>query len=111
MLETVFHIGAMEFIPQVAEPTPKLYLLIVDSDPATRSACAEIAASMGYAVESTADLGQARNLLSCQATDILLVNLPPSGSHGPELVSEVKLLHPRLSVIAMTASGSENGMG
>jgi DNA-binding NtrC family response regulator len=108
MLETVLHIGAMEFIPQDAAPAPRLYLLIVDSDPATRSACAEIAASMGYAVESTGDLGQARNLLRGQATDILLVNLPANGNHGLELVSEVKLLHPQLSVIAMTASGSVN---
>jgi two-component system response regulator HydG len=98
----------MESIPQVALPAPKLYLLIVDSDPATRSACAEIAASLGYVVENTGDLGQARSLLRGHAADILLVNLPANANLGLELISEVKLLYPALSVIAMTASGSVN---
>jgi DNA-binding NtrC family response regulator len=108
MLETVLHTRVMEFIPQLAEPTPKLHLLVVDADPATRSACVEIAASLGYAVDSTGDLTQARSLLRGHSADILLVNLPASGNHGLDLVSEVKLLYPQLSVIAMTASGSVN---
>jgi two-component system response regulator HydG len=82
----------MEFIPQLAAPVVRLHLLVVDADPAMRSACVEIAASLGYAVESTADLGQARSQLRGRAADILLV----------------KLLYPDTSVIAMTASGSVN---
>ena len=95
MLETVVYTRAMESIPQVAIPAPKLYLLIADSDPATRSACAEIAASLGYVVESTGDLGQAHSLLRGHAADILLVNLPANANLGLELISEVKLLYPR----------------
>ena len=53
MLDTVFNTRAMEFIPQLAEPAVRLHLLVVDADAAVRSACAEIAASLGYAVEST----------------------------------------------------------
>ncbi len=86
----------------------RLHLLVVDADPAVRSACAEIAASLGYAVECTGDLGQARSLLRGHASDILLVNLPHGTHHGLELISEVKPLHPETSVIAMTASGSVN---
>ena len=108
MLETVFNTRAMEFIPQLAEPAVRLHLLVVDADAAVRSACAEIAASLGYAVESTGDLGQARSLLRGHAADILLVNLPAGSNQGLELVSEVKLLYPETSVIAMTASGSVN---
>jgi len=108
MLATVQFSRSMEYIPQVAEPAARLHLLVVDADPAMRSACAEIAASMGYAVESTGDLGQARSLLRGRAADILLVNLPPGNSQGLELVAEVKLLYPQTSVIAMTASGSVN---
>ena len=85
----------MEFIPPFAEPEPRLHLLVVDADAATRSACAEIAASLGYAVESTGDLGQARTQLRGRAADILLVNLPAGSSQGLEMVSEVKLLYPR----------------
>ena len=40
--------------------------------------------------------------------DILLVNLPSGSNEGLELVSEVKLLYPDTSVIAMTATGSVN---
>ena len=98
----------MDFIPQPTETAVRLHLLVVDADPAMRSACVEIASSLGYAVESTGDLGQARSLLRGRAADILLVNLPSGNNQGLELVSEVKLLYPDTSVIAMTASGSVN---
>jgi two-component system response regulator HydG len=52
MLDTVFNTREMEFIPQLAEPAIRLHLLVVDADAAVRSACAEIAASLGYAVDS-----------------------------------------------------------
>jgi DNA-binding NtrC family response regulator len=108
MLETVQNTRKMEFIPPLMEPQVHLHLLVADADAAVRSACAEIAASMGYAVESTGDLGQARSLLRGGATDIFLVNLPAGSNQGLELVSEVKLLYPQMMVIAMTASGSVN---
>ena len=53
MLATVQVTRTMEYIPQVAETAARLHLLVVDADAAGRSACAEIAASMGYAVESS----------------------------------------------------------
>src|SRR3954454_5438506 len=118
MLATVFNTSTMEFIPQAAEPAVRLHVLVVDADPAVRSACAEIASGLGYAVDATGDLGQARSLLRGHAADIVLINLPaashlPAGSHvaagsnhGLELIKEVKTLPPETSVIAMTASGS-----
>ena len=108
MLETVSKTRMMDFMPQVAEPAVRLHLLVVDPDAAVRSACMEIAASMGYAVESTGEMSQARTLLRGRAADILLVNLPWGSNAGLELVSEVKLLYPDTSVIAMTASNSVN---
>jgi len=107
MLATASHSGTMDRIPQVAEPA-RLHLLVVDADNAVRSACAEIASSLGYAVDSTGDLEQARSLLRDRAADILLVNLPYGSHLGLELVSEAKFLYPRTHVIAMTASGSVN---
>jgi len=108
MLATVSVTRAMEYIPQDAEAPARHHLLVVDADSAVRSACAEIAASLGYAVESTGDLAQARSVLRGRAADILLVNLPFGSSEGLELVSEVKMLYPQTAVIAMTASGSVN---
>jgi DNA-binding NtrC family response regulator len=122
MLATVFHSTMMEFLPPRAEqfdstPTSttghgvRLHLLVVDTDPAVRSACAEIAGSLGFAVQATADFASARSLLRGHATDIILVNLPLSNSainQGLEMVSEVKLLYPAIAVIAMTSSGLVN---
>jgi two-component system response regulator HydG len=120
MLETVFHSTVMEYIPQspeTLEPQPsrnatnprvRMHLLVVDTDAAVRSACAEIATSLGYAVQSTADLAQARSLVRGHSADILLVNLPYGGYQALELVSEIKVLHPATAVIAMTASSSVN---
>jgi two-component system response regulator HydG len=108
MLETALNTRTMEFIPQLAEPPVRLHLLVVDADAAMRSACAEIASSLGYAVESTGDMTQARSMLRGSPADILLVNLPADSNHGLEMVSEVKFLYPQTAVIAMTASGSVN---
>src|SRR4051812_15981479 len=106
MLATVFDTSSMEIISQAAEPAVRLHVLVVDADPAVRSACAEIAASLGYAVESTGDLAQARSLVRGHAADIVLINLSAGTHHGLELITEVKTLHPETSVIAMTVSGS-----
>jgi two-component system response regulator HydG len=106
MLETNIPDRAMSSNPQVVVPLPKLRLLIVDSDPAMRSACTEIAASLGYHVNATGELGHARSLLSVQPTDILLVSLPRNANECLELISEVRLLYPPLTTVAMTASGS-----
>ena len=108
MLEAVMNSREMDFIPKTGEPVARLHLLVVDVDTAIRSACAEIASSLGYAVDSTGDMNHARTLLRGRAADILLVNLPWGSSLGLELVAEVKLLYPQTSVIAMTASGSVN---
>src|SRR5215469_10018659 len=102
MLATVFDTKTMEFLSQAGEPAVPLHLLVVDSDATVRSACAEIASSFGYQVESTGDLGHARTLLRGHAADILLVNLPAVSNHGLELISEVKLLYPQTAVVAMT---------
>jgi DNA-binding NtrC family response regulator len=109
MLETVFNtIRAMDFVPSMTGTSARLHLLVLDADPVVRSACAEIAASSGFLVESTGDMEQARTLLRGRAADIVLVNLPYGSNQGLELVSEVKLLYPDTSVIAMTASSSVN---
>ena len=108
MLATVTNPRTLDSMLQPGEPAPRLHLLVVDADVAVRSACAEIAVSLGYAVESIADLEQARGLLRGRAVDIVLVNLPAGSSRGLQLVAEAKLLYPQTAVIAMTASGSVN---
>src|SRR3974390_3038430 len=91
----------MEIISRNSELAVRLQLLVVDPDSAVRSACAEIASGLGYMVESTGELAQARSRLRGQPADILLVNLPAGTNHGLELISEVKLLFPMTTIIAM----------
>ncbi len=98
----------MNSLHNFAAPPPKLHVLVVDADAAVRSACAEIAESLGFAVETTGEMGQARSLLRAHAADIVLVNLPWGNNGGLELVAEVKLLYPQIALIAMTASSSVN---
>ena len=108
MLATISNPRTMEPVFPITEPAVRLHLLVVDADPAVRSACAEIGVGQGYAVESTGDLAEARTLLRARAADILLVDLPWASNQGLELVAEVKLLYPAMAVIAMTASTSVN---
>ena len=106
MPAAIFDEKTMEILSQGGEPSAPLHVLVVDADPAVRSACAEIASSLGYVVEATGDMGQARSLMRGHAADIVLVNLPNGNGHGLELVSEVKLLYPQTALIAMTVSMS-----
>ncbi len=108
MLATFLNPSTMDSVLPIAEPAVRLRLLVVDADPTVRSACAEIAAGLGYAVESTGDLAQARTLLDARAADILLINLSAGSSRGLEMVAEAKALYPQTAVIVMTASGSVN---
>jgi DNA-binding NtrC family response regulator len=114
MLQIPFQLTAMEYPLQneetleASEPRVRLHLLILETDTAVRSACAEIAVSLGYAVQSTGNLAEARSHLRGRAADILLVNLPPHSDQGLELITEVKLLCPNIAVIVMTISDSIN---
>ena len=96
----------MVSVPPLIAPTAKLHLLVVDPDAAVRSACSEIASTLGLAAQTTADLSQAWSLLSARAADILLLHLANSSHYGLELISDTRLLYPQISIIAMTSSDS-----
>ena len=84
----------------------RLRLLVVEIDPAMRSACTEIASTLGYQVEATGDATQARKLLEARSADIALVNLPVTGGAALDWIAETHLLHPEIALIGMTSSGS-----
>lgn len=81
-------------------------LLIVDEDDAVRSACCEIASSLGYIVQEAESLVSARNQMRGNSIDIVLLDLKSTLPAGLELIEEVKALHPETSVIVMTAFGT-----
>src|SRR5271170_2628043 len=100
---TVPHIRLMTNHAQPSERSGRLHVLIVDEDAAVRSACCEIAASRGFAPHGIENLVTARSLLRGNSVDILLLDLKSPGGPGLELLEEVKMLHPEIAVIVMTA--------
>jgi DNA-binding NtrC family response regulator len=86
-----------------SERSGRLRVLIVDEDAAVRSACCEIAVLRGFAPHGIDNLSVARTLLRGNSVDILLIDLKSPGGPGLEFLEEVKLLHPEIAVIVMTA--------
>jgi two-component system response regulator HydG len=80
-----------------------MHVLIVDEDPAVRSACCEIASSRGFVPYGIDNLAAARSMLRGNSVDILLLDLKSPANSGLELLEEVKLLHPEIAVVVMTA--------
>jgi len=81
----------------------RMHVLIVDEDPAVRSACCEIASSRGFIPYGIDGLDEARRLLRGNSVDILVLDLKSPAGSGLELLEEVKLLHPEIAVIVITA--------
>ena len=86
-----------------ADAKAVLHLLVVDEDDTVRSACAEIADKMGFAVVSARDMRSAQAILKHRKVDLLLLDLKMSGGSGLSLLEEVKALYPETGVIVMTA--------
>jgi DNA-binding NtrC family response regulator len=105
---TVPQIPLMTNNARPSERSGRLHLLIVDEDAAVRSACCEIAASRGFAPHGIENIADARSLLRGNSIDILLIDLKSPGGPGHELLEEVKMLHPEIAVIVMTAFATIN---
>ena len=100
---TIVHRSSMSETVQPSPRSGRMHVLIVDEDPAVRSACCEIAAARGFVPCGVDSLAAARTLLRGNGIDILLLDLKSPAEPGLELLEEVKLLHPQVAVIVMTA--------
>ncbi len=89
--------------PQPLAELALLHLLVVDDDDALRRACCEIASGMGFSVHSAGSAPEARAVLQRQSIDLLLLDMKLPGEGGLGLLSEVKILHPEMAVLVMTA--------
>src|SRR5579862_726228 len=88
MLSTFSIPRTMDCVLPIAADLPPLHMLVVDEDEASRSACIEIAESLGYRAEGVAKLGRVRSSLLQFPTDIVLIDLPRNGESGLETVAE-----------------------
>jgi two-component system response regulator HydG len=91
---------------QIQSDLSSLHVLVVDEDEAARSACVEIAKTLGYKAEGVAHLVPVASTLDRIPTDIVLIDVPKRGNAGLDTVAEVHALYPRVSIIAMAPVNS-----
>lgn len=106
MLSTFSYPRIMDCISTVSTDVSALHVLVIDEDDASRSACIEIAESLGYKAEGAARLDRVRSSLVQYPTDIVLIDLPHNSDAGLETVAEINVLYPRISIIAMAPVNS-----
>ena len=106
MLSTFSFSRTMEYPPPISPELPPLHVLVVDEDEASRSACIEVATSLGYRPEGIAKISRVRSTLLRFPTDIILIDLPRNSDSGLETVAEINALYPRISIIAMAPVNS-----
>jgi DNA-binding NtrC family response regulator len=106
MLATLPFSPTMNSLPQIPTEPSRLHVLVVDEDEAARSACIEVAASLGYEAKGVASIDRVRSTLVRLSTDILLIDLPINSESGLEIVAEIKALYPGIAVIAMAPVNS-----
>ena len=81
-------------------------ILVVDDEPAARSALAEILKEEGYEVRSAADGFKALGRAETFAPDVLITDLKMPGMDGVELMHKLREKVPDVAAIVMTAYGS-----
>ena len=106
MLSSFYCSQKMDIHSQISPDQPKLHVLVVDEDEAARSACIEIAQTMGYEAEGIARLDKVASTLALFPRDIVLIDLPKRGDANLEAVAEIHALFPRVSIIAMAVVNS-----
>jgi two-component system response regulator HydG len=105
MLSTFSYPRIMD-LPPITTDAPSLHVLVVDGDEPSRSACVEIARTLGFRAEGLARLSRVRSSLLQFPSDIILIDLPHNGDSGLETVAEINALYPRISIIAMAPVNS-----
>ncbi len=106
MLATLSLPRTMNSLAPISPELARLQVLVVDEDEAARSACIEIAASLGYKAEGVSKLDRVRSTLLQFPTDIILIDLPRNSDRGLDSVSEINALYPRIAIIAMAPVNS-----
>lgn len=101
MLPTYYYSQEMDIQEQSAPTLPGLNVLVVDEDEASRSACVEIAETLGHKAEGIERLDAVASTLERIPTDIVLIDVPKRSDANLEAVAELHALFPRISIIAM----------
>ena len=106
MLSTSYSLKRMDTDRQSASDLPGLHVLVVDEDEASRSACVEIARTLGHKAEGIERLHPVASTLDRIPTDIVLIDVPKRSDANLNAVAELHALFPRVSIIAMATVNS-----
>ncbi len=96
----------MARIERMASEHARAHILIVDDEPAARSALAELLREEGYAVHTAADAFKALGHLEHHHVDVMVTDIQMPGMGGLELMTKVRERLPDVGVLVMTAFGS-----
>ena len=78
-------------------------ILIVDDEPAARKLINRILSKKGYQCEEADSGAQILDRLSCNKTELVILDIRMPGKSGIELLPEIKACHPNTAVIMVTA--------
>jgi DNA-binding NtrC family response regulator len=81
-------------------------LLLVDDDPAIRSAVGDYLGAKGFAVAEAEDLAGLRHALRNAPPDAIVLDYRLTNGTSLEVIPEIKSLHPDLPVVVLTGHGS-----
>lgn len=80
-------------------------ILVVDDEETARMVVSEFLRSNGYEVQEAGTLAEAREIISQDGTDIIILDVRLPDGYGPHLLTETARLPRRPQVIIMTAHG------
>src|SRR5437762_660186 len=83
-------------------------ILVVDDERAVRMMLEAALRAQGYRVQSAGSGGDARDLLTGEEFDVVLLDLQLGDTDGIEILREIKQSWPATEVILLTAHGSIN---
>ena len=84
-------------------------VLVVDDDRIVRDFAKDVLERHGYLVQSAGDGESALTFLTSLPVDIVLIDIMMPRKEGLETIIELRQRYPKLTVFAMSSSGSRRG--
>jgi len=83
----------------------KKKILIVDDQNGIRVLLTEVFNSEGYETYQASDGKRALQIVQAELPDVVLLDVKIPGIDGLQILKQIKIMHPQMSVIMMTAYG------
>lgn len=100
------HTSAKPFVNNTA----KRRILVIEDEETIRKVVRRALESNGYEVYSAANGTEAIDIARRSPLDSLLSDIILPGKHGPEIVNDIRTIHPNIPVVYMTGYASEDAV-